>query len=221
MARLFITPREIDFINDINKELIKDVVGQKLYYYAIRRNVTDVHDVYEEAVEKAFDPPLELEARIEYQPDLTTVTRHGVDDVATINVFLQYRDLVDRDIDVKVGEYFSYGNRFYEIINVAFETVIYGQIEHMMSVKMTGKKARLGQTDKDALGPTAEQYTDPGSIQETFVQQRGFEENRLGKTEEVPALQEIGVLDAPISGTAEVSKLGDESGITSSFYDET
>ena len=33
MSRLFITQREINFISDITKEIIKDVVGQKIYYY--------------------------------------------------------------------------------------------------------------------------------------------------------------------------------------------
>jgi len=36
MARLFITPREIDFISDITKEVIKDVVGQKIFFYKVR-----------------------------------------------------------------------------------------------------------------------------------------------------------------------------------------
>ena len=221
MARLFITSREIDFINDINKELIKDVVGQKIYYYSIKRSVTNVHDVYEEAIEKVFDPPLELEARVEYKPDKTMVTRHGVDDVANIDVFIQYRDLIDKDINIKVGEYFSFGHLFYEIFNVVYETIIYGQIEHMMTVKMSGKKARFGQIYKTPLGPTAEEFTDPEAIQETFVQQRGFSENRLGPTADKRALQEKGVLDSPISGPAEVSPAGEEKGIGSSFYDET
>ena len=62
MARLFITPREIDFISDLTKEIIKDVVGQKIYYYRIREDLTDTHDVYEEAENKVFNPPVEIEA---------------------------------------------------------------------------------------------------------------------------------------------------------------
>ena len=49
MARLFITPREIDFISDLTKEVTKDVIGQKIFYYKIREDLTNVHDVYEEA----------------------------------------------------------------------------------------------------------------------------------------------------------------------------
>ena len=57
MARLFITPREIDFINDMFKEVVKDVVGQKIYYNPIANDKSKVHDVYEESTEKVFDNP--------------------------------------------------------------------------------------------------------------------------------------------------------------------
>ena len=47
MARLFITPREIDYISDLTKEITKDVIGQKIYYYRVREDLTQVHDIYE------------------------------------------------------------------------------------------------------------------------------------------------------------------------------
>ena len=43
MARLFITPREIDFISDVTKEIVKDVIGQKIYYYKVREDLSKVH----------------------------------------------------------------------------------------------------------------------------------------------------------------------------------
>ena len=54
MARLFVTPRELDLISDLSQEIIKDVVGQKVYYYKVRKDLTKVHDVYEEAQETRF-----------------------------------------------------------------------------------------------------------------------------------------------------------------------
>ena len=65
MSRLFITERELDFISDITKEIIKDVIGQKVFYYRVRDDLTQVHDVYNEAQEKIFDPPLEVDALVE------------------------------------------------------------------------------------------------------------------------------------------------------------
>ena len=52
MARLFITPREMDFISDLTKEVTKDVIGQTIFYYKVREDVSEVHEIYEEAIEK-------------------------------------------------------------------------------------------------------------------------------------------------------------------------
>ena len=56
MARLFITPKEIDFISDLTKEITKDIIGSKIYYYSVREDISNVHDIYEEAIDKVFDP---------------------------------------------------------------------------------------------------------------------------------------------------------------------
>ena len=56
MARIFITPREIDFISDITKEITKDVREQKIYYYRINVEYTEVHDIYEEADDIGWSP---------------------------------------------------------------------------------------------------------------------------------------------------------------------
>ena len=58
MARLFITKREINFISDITKEIVKDVVGQKIYYYPVSETKTKSHEVYDEALQKVFDNPV-------------------------------------------------------------------------------------------------------------------------------------------------------------------
>ena len=221
MARLFLTPREIDYINDVNKELIKDVVGQKIYYYSVRADVTEVHDVYEEAPNKIFDPPVEIEARVEYKPEENRINRFGIEEFYTIEVYLHYRDLLDRGIETKIGDYFSYDVTFFEVIQHQYDTSIYGQIEHIMGVKLMGRQSRKGQMSKNPHGPTFEEYTDPDAIQDTFVQQRGFDENKLGLTGDVRALQQKGVLDVPISGPAEVSPKGDDTDAGSSFYDES
>ena len=227
MSRLFITPREIDFISDLTKELIKDVVGQKIFYYRVREDLTKIHDVYEEAENKVFDPPIEIEARIEWSAASVTTNRFGGEETYSINVFLHERDLLDRDIDPEPGDFFSYGDTFYEITTSIVDTNAYGQIEHTIGLKLTAKQARRGLIDRTPVGPTDESYTDADAVQETFVQQRGFENNRLGETGDTRSLQQKGVLTEPISGPAEVSpKSGNatenEVGtIDSTFYTDT
>ena len=70
MSRLFITPREINFLNDVAKELVKDVVGQKIYYFPISELKSRVHDVYEESKDKIFDNPIEIDSLVKYMPQV-------------------------------------------------------------------------------------------------------------------------------------------------------
>ena len=224
MSRLFITPREIDFIADLNKEIIKDVIGQKIYFYKVRQHLSSIHDVYEEAENKVFDPPVEVEARVEWAPETVTTNRYGSEAIWTVNVFLHERDLLDRNIDPEPGDFFSYGDTFFEITSAVVESTAYGQVEHNVGLKIVGKQARKGLIDRIPNGPTSEAYSDDGAVQTTFVQQRGLESNRLGPTGDKRSLQEKDVLEEPISGPAEVSPSAgtgkkDEVGIIdSSFY---
>ena len=222
MARLFVTLRELDFINDTVKELIKDVVGQKIYYYRVRPEFTNIHAVYEESVNKIFDPPIEIECRVEYKPEEVRVNKFGSEEFYTLDVYFHARDLIEKDIDVKEGDFFNFDATWFEVLKSTINSIVYGQIEHVMGVHVVCKQARQGLIDIEPLGPTSEQWTDANSVQETFVQQRGFASNKLGETSDVRNLQQKGVLDPPISGPAEVLPDGkSDAGFSSSFYDET
>ena len=218
MARLFITEREINFINDIGKEIMKDVVGQKIYYFPINEVKSRVHDVYEEAIEKVFDNPIEIDCLVEYTPQEIRANIFGSEESYSIEVFLQERDLNDKGINVTEGDFFSYGEVFFEVIQAPDSAVIYGQIEHKGFVTIKGKQSRKGQFVSHTFGPTDEAYSDPDAVQDTFVQQRGQKMNRLGETGDTRELQKRGILEKPISGPAEVSPQGDSSGAGSSFY---
>ena len=227
MARLFITSREIDFIADVNKEIVKDVVGQKIYYYHVREDLTDIHEVYEEAIQKVFDPPIEIDARVAWGPAEVRTGKFGMENYYTIEVYLQSRDLLDKEIDANAGDFFSYGDTFYEVTSTAVQSNIYGQIEYETGIKLVGKQSRVGLISKDPIGPTGEGYDDPDAVQDVFVQQRGFKENSQGITGDKRSLQEKGVTTAPISGPAEVSPKGgndtkNEVGSSdSSFYSDS
>lgn len=218
MARLFITPREINFINDLAKELVKDVAGQKIYYFPISEVKSRVHDVYEEAVDKIFDDPIEIECFVKYEEPATKTDRFGSEKYFSVTAYIQSRDLLDKGIEILEGDFFSYGSVFFEVVTSPGTNVIFGQIEHGQYITVTGKQSRKSNFITKIFGPTSEEYTDDDAVQETFVQQRGFENNRLGKTADKRELQANGVLDKPISKPREVSKKGDSSNAGSSFY---
>jgi len=218
MARLFITPREINFINDIGKEIVKDVIGQKIYYFPISEIKSRVHDVYEESPHKIFDNPIEIDALVKYQPQEIRSNIFGNEQYYTIEAYVQERDLIDKQISILEGDFFSYGQIFFEVITAPDSNTIFGQVEYKGFLTITGKQSRKGQFKSRVFGPTDEAYTDSDAVQETFVQQRGFDRNRQGITGDVRELQRKGVLDKPITGPSEISDRGDTQGVGSSFY---
>jgi hypothetical protein len=219
MARLFVTDRELRFISDITKELVKDVVGQKIYYYAISEIKTKTHDVYNEAIQKVYDNPIEIDALVEAKYHAgTKITEFGVDNVYELEVYIQWRDLVEKGIQVSVGDYFSYGSIMYEITDQNFIKTIYGQAEHKDGIKILGTRVRQSEFNAPLLGPTDISNTDPDAVQHFFEQQRGQSENSKGQTGDVRELQRDGVLESPLSEAREVSYKGDERGNASSFY---
>ena len=215
MARLFVGQRETDFFADITKEVIKDVAGQKIYFYSVRSDLSEVHGMYEESLEKIFNPPIEIECLVEWQPSETKTTKFGTEYIKTLSVYMQYRDLLDRNIDFKKGDYFSYGAYFFEATSIVYDKLIYGQIERIASMKVTAKQTRLQHINIKPIGPIDEKFTDEGSIQTTFEQQRGTNES------DIRQLRKDGILEEPITGPKKVAPDGSVKSINnigSSFY---
>ena len=221
MSRLFITQREINFISDITKEIIKDVVGQKIYYYPISETKTKSHEVYDEALQKIFDNPINIDALVnsEFQTE-TKINKFGVDSTFALEVYIQHRDMVEKGINPAIGDYFSFGAIFYEISEYKYIRTIYGQAENIDGISLMGMRVRESQFKAPTIGPTDSKYSDQTATQDTFIQQRGASENKEGPTADIRDLVKNGVLDSPISGPKEVSNLGDPNNIGNSFYDE-
>ncbi len=217
MPRLFISPREIDFFNDIAKEITKDIVGQVIYYYPISIEKSDTHPVYEEAIRKVFENPIQIECLVEWNPSDITTTRFGHDATANISVWIQSRDMIEREIELREGDFFTYGSQIFEVTTVRTFRNIYGQVEFDDGIELRGKQARKDVFAVIAQGPTEESFSDDDAVQDTFKQQRG-----LTDTDE-RNLVENEVLEAPdITEPAEVSPRGTKSPskAKSGFYGE-
>jgi len=199
MARLFLGQKESDFFSDIAKELIKDVAGQKIFYYRLREDLTSTNDLYEESDRKIFNPPVALECLVEWNQSEVKTSKFGHEVLPNITVFMHARDLLDRNLDVRVGDYFSYGENFFEATSILTEKLMKGQIERVVSYKMTGKIARSQHINVMPLGPTSEKYYEEDATQTTFEQQRGMTDTDLRY------LQKDEILEKPITGPAKVA----------------
>ena len=209
MARLFITPREIDFIADIAKEITKDVIGDVIYYYKVREDISEIHDVYEEAPEKIFNPPIEVDARVQWNPKEIKTDRFGFESSYTTEVYLHYRDMIDRGIKLDEGDFFSYGDNFFEITSIVYDKVVFGQVEHISGYTLKAKQARKGQIDVHPHGPTEEIYSDHDAVKEEFIQQRGN-----ANMDDQRALVDQGKIDNTLHTQQQIK----QDSVSSSFY---
>lgn len=212
MSRMFITVKEIDFANDIRKEAVKDVVGQRVYYYPVIIEKSKVDEIYNEADIKITDYPLILDALVEFMPEEIKTGKFGPEKYSKIKFYIPYQDLMDRGIDVKMGDFFTYGNYAFEVTKVTTVGTMYGQIEYLSDWEIQGVQAREGVFVTKIFGPRpGVNPKEEGVEQVRHNQQRGFAENAEGETQDHRALEEKGRLEHPISGPNEM-------GVGSEFY---
>jgi hypothetical protein len=193
MARLFITAREVQFINDITKEFMKDIVGQHINYYPVSTLKTKVHPIYEEAVKKVFDNPIKLTCLANWPEAKMKIDRFGSEKTNQIEIFIQARDLIDKDFTLYEGDFFTFADQAFEVSSFVSMNNIYGQEEYETGYKIIGQPARLGQFDpKNFLSPNKDSkgaYEDT-QVQHTFEQQRGLTETSEGATGDVRQLRD-------------------------------
>lgn len=203
---------------------MKDVGGFFITYYPISELKTRVHGVYNEAMEHVYDNPIVLDCIVDsHFQDETKTQAFGPDARFKIEVFVQYRDMVDKGIKACIGDFFSFSDIFYEVTDLVYVGNIFGLPEHRRGVKLTGMKARDSQFKAQLKGPTDIKYTDDDAVQKKFEQQRGLASNSSGPTGDVRDLIKENVLDAPLTGQREVSEKGtgeDNSTASPGFYDE-
>lgn len=186
MARLFITSREIQYFNDIAKEIIKDIVGQQIIYWPVSTLKTKVHPVYNEAVKKIFENPIRVDALVGQPNWETKMNQFGAEQDNKLEVFIQARDLAQKGLEVSEGDYFTYGEQSYEIVAALNMNNFFGQVEHDVGFKITGKLARAGEFDPKKFFKPIEETQPPAP----FVQQRGLPENEEGPTGDVRDVRE-------------------------------
>lgn len=225
MARLFITRREIDLINDINKELMKDIIGQYIIYWPISMLKTKVHDIYDEAIQKIFENPIKIDALVSQPNWETRQNIWGQEQFNKIEVYVHARDLIDKNITITEGDFFQYGNLLYEISSYINLGNLFGQAEYGVGYKITGILARAGIFDPKSFFKPYIDSGDPFELsqnQQQFIQQRGLPETEEGTTGDIRHVRERLGEDAPETALGEGPRKVslDETKKSNNFYDE-
>ena len=146
---LFAGKKERDLVKQVNDELIEQVIGQQILYYPISLEHTNFHDLYGEAIHKTFLPPVRVYALVNFGGVETSFMNDvGLDKDSNITVHFHKRRLTeDQDLFVRVGDFISYGDIYYEIVSLSEPKQLFGQIDHKFEITATCIKAREGLFD--------------------------------------------------------------------------
>jgi hypothetical protein len=142
---LFLGQKERDLVKQVNDEVLERVIGQTIIYYPIDQNITQFHNLYGEAIEKSYLPPIRVHAMVKYDNQTTTTTRYGIERLESISVGFHKRRLTeDQDLYVREGDFILHGELFYEITTLAEPKWLFGRTEHRFEISAKCRIAREG-----------------------------------------------------------------------------
>ena len=146
---LFLGKKERDLVKQVNDELVEKVIGQQILYYPIDLETTNFHDLYGEAIEKTFLPPVRVYALVKFDDEGTSyLDSVGIDGSSQITVHFHKRRLTeDQDLFVREGDFVLYGERYYEILKLSSSRKLFGQVNQTFETSAICKRARKGLFD--------------------------------------------------------------------------
>jgi hypothetical protein len=146
---LFLGKKERDLVKQVNDELVEKVIGQQILYYPIDMETTNFHDLYGEAIEKTFLPPVRVYALVNFDEEGSSyLDSVGIDGSSQITVHFHRRRLTeDQDLFVREGDFVLYGERYYEIVKTSSSRKLFGQVNNTFEISATCKRARKGLFD--------------------------------------------------------------------------
>jgi hypothetical protein len=146
---LFLGKKERDLVKQVNDELVEKVIGQQILYYPIDMETTNFHDLYGEAIEKTFLPPIRVYALVKFDDESTSyLDSVGIDNSSQLTIHFHKRRLTeDQDLFVREGDFVLYGDIYYEITKVSTQRKLFGQVNNTFEISTLCKRARKGLFD--------------------------------------------------------------------------
>ena len=142
---LFTGKKETDLVKQVGDELLERVVGQQVVYFPVSIPHSDFHDLYGEAINKTFLPPVRVFAAVEWKGSDTSTTSFGIDRMSAIDVKFHKRRLTeDQNLFVREGDFVLYGKILYEITKIGQPRLLFGKIDEKYEVVATCVRAREG-----------------------------------------------------------------------------
>ena len=146
---LFLGKKERDLVKQVNDELIENIIGQQILYYPIDMQTTSFHDMYGEAIEKTYLPPIRIYALVKFDKEESSYLEGmGIDSDSVVTVNFHKRRLnEDQNMFVSEGDFILYGKIYYEIVKLLEPRKLFGQVNHTFEGSAVCQRARKGLFD--------------------------------------------------------------------------
>lgn len=131
----FVTPRDFDFFQHINREIVVDVVDVEVILYKIYNDTIQVN-IYGESTEKTYYKGISLNGLIKY-PKKTPETEDGFGyDISQTDVEFRFvrKTLEDVSVYPEVGDIIKYNENYYSIHNINEAQLIAGRPEYSQTI---------------------------------------------------------------------------------------
>ena len=124
---LFVGQAERNFVKQINDEVIEKIVGQQVLYFPIDMALTN-YNIYGEAINKTFLPPVRVYCLVEFNGSDRTQTQFGFDNRYNITAHFHKRRLVqDQNLFARLGDFVQYDQIYFEIVDIFEPRYLFGQ----------------------------------------------------------------------------------------------
>lgn len=161
---LFRSKRNIEYILRKNKELVERVIGEKITYYAISKKFTRTN-IYGEAKEKIFEPPVEIYAMIRWKDQVIKTDKFGQDVSYEISFYPLIVTLKEKNLAPCEGDFVEYDQKFFEITQISYPRQMLGRENENFYLQLDCVSARDGVFKTTISGsPEPHQRTVPDEI---------------------------------------------------------
>ena len=137
---------DIQFINCLNSELLKNIVSQSILYFRVDEERTQ-QNIYGESKRKFWKNPIKLFARVEVQEPTQKIDQFSLDEENKITIYFDKYDLYKNNVKPTVGDYVKFSTITYEILKLYEWQPLYGMAGENVLVKCECANIRVGEGD--------------------------------------------------------------------------